>query len=316
LKDFLKNNGLWILFAGAVISVALALMSYFSTTSAPLVNAVNVLVSPFRSAYTAVAAWFNDKQNYYRDTTDLLEENDALRKRIAELEADLRQAEDDSKEKEVLRDALELRKQRRDLELESAMITERSVTNWTSSLTLNKGTSHGVESGDAVIDGAGSLVGVVREVGMNWCTVLTVVDTDTSLGAQVFRTKELGVAQGDFSLMRENRLRPILEQLLPVLALSAWGELPEGLEITFPPLWTPKADELANIAKAKTETVITAFQSGLLTAGAAQMELKKLAKETGLFDAISDEEIAANKGRTYQDVTALRDPLAGLGLDP
>ena len=116
--------------------------------------------------------------------------------------------------------------------------------------------------------------------------------------------------------LRENRLRPILEQLLPVLALSAWGELPEGLEITFPPLWTPKADELANIAKAKTETVITAFQSGLLTAGAAQMELKKLAKETGLFDAISDEEIAANKGRTYQDVTALRDPLAGLGLDP
>ena len=127
MKDFLKNNGLWILFAGAVISVALALMSYFSTTSAPLVNAVNVLVSPFRSAYTAVAAWFNDKQNYYRDTTDLLEENDALRKRIAELEADLRQAEDDSKENEVLRDALELRKQRRDL---FQKITHRRSCTW------------------------------------------------------------------------------------------------------------------------------------------------------------------------------------------
>ena len=163
MKNFLKNNGLWILFAGAVISVALALMSYFST-SAPLVNAVNVMVSPFRSAYTAVATWFNDKQNYYRDTTNLLEENAALRKRVAKLEADLRQAEDDRKENEILRDALELRKQRRELELESAMITERSVTNWTSSLTLNKGTSHGVESGDAVIDGTGSLVGVVREV--------------------------------------------------------------------------------------------------------------------------------------------------------
>ena len=88
MKNFLKNNGLWILFAGAVISVALALMSYFSATSAPLVNAVNVLVSPFRSAYTAVATWFNDKQNYYRDTTALLDENAALRKRVAELEAD------------------------------------------------------------------------------------------------------------------------------------------------------------------------------------------------------------------------------------
>ena len=207
MKDFLKNNGLWILFAGAVISVALAAMSYFSTTSAPLVNAVNVALSPFRSAYTAVAEWFNDKQNYYRDTTALVEENAALRRQIAKLEAELRQAEDDSKENETLRDLLELRKQRRDLVWESAVITERSATNWTSSLTLNKGTSHGVESGDAVIDGAGSLVGIVRDVGLNWCTVLTVVDTDTSLGAQVFRTKDLGLAVGDFSLMESRRLR-------------------------------------------------------------------------------------------------------------
>nr|WP_326127297.1 rod shape-determining protein MreC [uncultured Oscillibacter sp.] len=238
MKNFLKNNGLWILFAAAVISVALALMSYFSTTSAPLVNAANVLVSPFRSAYTAVATWFNDKQNYYRDTTALLEENAALRKRIAQLESDLRQAEDDSKENEVLRDALELRRQRRELELESAMITERSVTNWTSSLTLNKGTAHGVESGDAVIDGTGSLVGVVREVGLNWCTVLTVVDTDTSLGAQVFRTKDLAIAAGNFSLMEQNRLRleflPAGCQLLSgdLVQTSGLGEYyPSGLVI-------------------------------------------------------------------------------------
>ena len=37
--------------------------------------------------------------------------------------------------------------------------------------------------------------------------MLTIVDTDTSLGAQVFRTKDLGLAQGDFSLMEEERLR-------------------------------------------------------------------------------------------------------------
>ena len=32
-----------------------------------------------------------------------------------------------------------------------------------------------------------------------------------------------------------------------------------------------------------------------------------------MFDSITDEEIAANKGKTYQDVTALRDPVMGLG---
>lgn len=81
MKDFLKNNGLWILFAGAVIAVALALMSYFSTNTSPLVNLVNTVTSPFRAVYTSVADWLTDKQNYYEDTTALKAENEALKKR-------------------------------------------------------------------------------------------------------------------------------------------------------------------------------------------------------------------------------------------
>ena len=207
MKNFLKEHGLWILFAGAVIAVAMAALSFFSVTSSPLVNITKTLTSPFRSAYTAVATWFNDKQNYYRNTTALEEENAALRQRIAQMEEDIRQAELDSDENQRLRELLELREQRRDFQLEAALITEHAVSNWTSSLSLNKGTAHGVENGDCVIDETGALVGIVREVGVNWCTVLTIVDSDTSLGAQVFRTKDLALAVGDFSLMEENRLR-------------------------------------------------------------------------------------------------------------
>lgn len=46
---------------------------------------------------------------------------------------------------------------------------------------------------------------------------------------------------------------------------------------------------------------------------AAMRELKKLSGETGLFDGISDEEIEASVGVSYQDVTQLRDPISGLG---
>lgn len=207
MKNFLRNHGIWVLFAAAVIAVMLAVMSYLSNTSSPLVNAANVIASPFRSAYTAVATWFNDKQNYYRDTTQLQEENAELRRKIAEMEAEVRQAEADREENRRLRELLDLREQRRDFVFESAFITEHEVTNWTSSLTLNKGTIHDVAVNDCVIDETGALVGVVSEVGTNWCTVLTIVDTDTSMGARVFRTKDLGLAQGDFSLTDENRLR-------------------------------------------------------------------------------------------------------------
>ncbi|MBE6995419.1 MAG: rod shape-determining protein MreC [Ruminococcaceae bacterium] len=240
MKNFFKQNGLWILFAGAIVAAALAVLSVLSANSSPLVNIAETITAPLRSVSTAVANWFNDRQNYYRDTTALQAENAELRRRLAEMEAAVRQAEKDSAENARLRKLLDLRKQRRDLtsDLEAAFVTEHTVTNWTSSLTLDKGTLHGVESGDCVIDETGALVGVVSACGTNWSTVLTIIDTDVSLGAQVFRTKDLGLAQGNFSLMGENRLRldylPTECRLLSgdlVVSSGLGGYFPAGLVI-------------------------------------------------------------------------------------
>ena len=44
-------------------------------------------------------------------------------------------------------------------------------------------------------------------------------------------------------------------------------------------------------------------------------ELKKLEEETGMFGSLTDEEITAAEGKSYQDLTALRDPLMGLGFE-
>ena len=112
---------------------------------------------------------------------------------------------------------------------------------------------------------------------------------------------------------REAKVRPALQKLLPVLAMSAWGFVPDDLNFTFPPLWTPTATETAEIALKKAQAIRDTFQAGLFQADTAMKELKKLEDETGMFGSISDEEIAASAGQTYQDVTALRDPLMGLG---
>ena len=73
MKDFLKNNGLWILFAGAVIAVALALLSYFSTNSSPLVNLANTVTAPFRAVSASVSGWVAEKENYFADNRWLKE---------------------------------------------------------------------------------------------------------------------------------------------------------------------------------------------------------------------------------------------------
>lgn len=111
---------------------------------------------------------------------------------------------------------------------------------------------------------------------------------------------------------REAKLRPALERLLPVMAMSAWGAVPDDLKIDFPPLWTPTAKEVADIAKVKSEAAIAGFQAGLYDKATAMKELKKLEDETGMFGSLSDDEIDASKGMSFQDVTALRDPLVGL----
>lgn len=239
MKEFLKRYGLWILFATAVVAVGLAVLSFFSTTSSPLANLAGIVTSPFRAAYTSVSTWIQDKQNYYEDITALKAENEELKLQLANMEAQVRQAQNDSEENQRLRILLNLREQRRDLsDFEAATITEHSTSNWTSYLTLNRGTDHGVEKNDCVITEAGYLVGVVSEVGANWCTVLNIIDTDTSLGAQVFRTDDIGVAEGDFSLMSQGQLRldylPAGAQLLNgdlVVTSGLGGYYPSGLII-------------------------------------------------------------------------------------
>jgi rod shape-determining protein MreC len=207
LKHFWKQHGLWVLFAAAVVAVGLALISYFSNTSSPLANVAGVVSSPFRTAYTSVAGWFNDKQDYYRDTRALEAENKDLKSRIAKMEEEVRQAQSDSDENKRLRKLLNLREKQRDFSLEPAAVIAHSDSNWTSSLTLNCGTNRGIAVNDCVVTEDQYLVGVVSEAGVNWCTVLTVLDTDTSLGAKVFRTDDIGVAEGDFDLMDQGKLK-------------------------------------------------------------------------------------------------------------
>lgn len=112
--------------------------------------------------------------------------------------------------------------------------------------------------------------------------------------------------------LRETEFRFMLERLLPVLALSAWGEVPDDLDIAFPPLQTPDSKEVAEIAEKKTGAVVMAYQSDLLDSATAQMELQSLSDDAGLFSNISEDSIKQGKGQWYSDQKGMRDVMAGL----
>ena len=86
--------------------------------------------------------------------------------------------------------------------------------------------------------------------------------------------------------MQERNLRPALEKLLPVLAISSWGYAPEDMEIVFEPVMTTSPAERAELVQKLSSDVIQAFQAGLLTREQALEELKSRGEELGVYAKI------------------------------
>lgn len=206
MKRFFSKYGIWLLAGLATVVVALCVISAVSSGTPFLRNAAGVIASPFRSAGSAVAGWFGDIGDHFDSVEALQQENEDLRAEVADLKEQLRQAKKDQEENQRLRKLLDLQEQRRDLQLVSARVSERAVDNWSSVLTLNRGTNAGIAIGDCAIDEYGDLVGVVTDAGLNWCSVTTVLDTTSAIGAKIFRTEQVAVAQGQLSLMTEGQL--------------------------------------------------------------------------------------------------------------
>ena len=83
--------------------------------------------------------------------------------------------------------------------------------------------------------------------------------------------------------LQERQLRPALEKLLPVMAVSCWGWVPEGLDIVFEPAMTASPMERAELSEKLSAPVIEAFRAGLLTREQALAELKARGAELGAF---------------------------------
>ena len=205
MKRLFTKYGVAVLSVAVAVAVLLSVLAYFSGTSG-LSKAAGAIAAPFRRAGAAITDTVTGWRQYFTDFDQLQQENQALKQELAKLQDDVRRAELALDENQRLRDLLELRAQRHDLQLESARITGSDASNWSSVLTINKGSAHEVAAGDCVIDQNGALVGIVTEVGWNWSSVRTIVDSDASVGAMVFRSGQTALAQGDFSLMGRERL--------------------------------------------------------------------------------------------------------------
>ena len=254
MKNFLRENGILLVVIAALCAAALWLLSALLGFN-PLSNLLGVLSTPFRTAISSAATWAEGCYDYAFRYEQLQEENAALRQRVAELEEETRQAQDANRQNEFYRELLGLAEKRADFDFEDATVTIRSTSNWNSTITINKGSNVDVALGDCVVDAYGNLVGTISEVGFNYSVVSTVVDATTEMGGRIPRTDDNAVLEGDFTLMREGRLKLayLPENSQPIsgdqITTSGLGDIyPSGLVVGVVESIQTEADGLTRYA--------------------------------------------------------------------
>lgn len=206
MKFLLRRKGLLIAVIVILAIVIMAVASLIAGGTNPVTNFLGTLFKPIQTFMSGLTGGIESYYGYMYDYDTLLAENAQLRLRIAEYEKAAREYVEAVEENERLKELLDVSEKRPDLKFAPARIMDRDTSNWSRTFTLDQGSSSDISKGDCVITSEGYWLGVITEVGINWSTMITVIDTDTSVAARIFRTGEAGVAEGRFDLMQEGKL--------------------------------------------------------------------------------------------------------------
>ena len=192
----------------AVVLVLVLVPSVFAAFGrTDLVRSALVTVSkPFSLAGSKIASAVNGFTDIFTDYDRLKEENEALREELESLRAEEHRAEVVQNENEWLKSYLNFHNAHPDYLLTDARIIAREAGNYATVLTLDRGTVHGIKTEMPVILEDG-LFGYVSEAGLDWCRVVTVVETASSVGVYTDRTGAVGVVEGDPSLRNDGNCR-------------------------------------------------------------------------------------------------------------
>lgn len=192
--------------AAVLLCIAAAVYSGVSGQNSILKRGMQAFLLPGQRAATHTAVKVADKYNQLFRYDALKAENEALQKQVAELTAQLEKQQDMAKEAQSLRDLLEFSERNSEFSYAEAEVIGRTLDEWSSVLTIDAGSAEGLAINDPVVTGLG-MVGYISALNEHSAQVTTILDSNMSAGVRVIRTGVLAVAQGDYQLMTDERLR-------------------------------------------------------------------------------------------------------------
>jgi rod shape-determining protein MreC len=180
----------------AVILAMIVTVGSVMNVGRPGESLVQTVLSPFRSAASALVRQIERYYDYIFQYESLKAENRALTAKVMEMEEDVRSADALQRENERLHQLLNMKAEFEDHRYESAYIISWESSNWKSAFTIGKGTNSGITAGMVAVTEYNQVVGLVTEAGSNWATVTTVLDSSLGISATVASTGYNGVVEG------------------------------------------------------------------------------------------------------------------------
>ena len=165
-------------------------------------NIVGTVTFPVRWCISAIADGFEGWGTYFQSIDSLMKQNEALKEENESLSDRLDEAELLEEENERLREYLGIKNKYPSFTMEEGRVISYSSGNYMTNFTLDKGSLHGIDVNMPVITARG-IVGRVSEVGLNWCMVSTIIESNVAVGAYVQRSGTGGMINGDYSMMHE-----------------------------------------------------------------------------------------------------------------
>ena len=196
-----------ILVLAVLLALGTAVVAYLSASATPGQSVVQTILTPFRSGFQSMTRMAERYYSYLFEFDSLQAENDALKKKVAEMEQEVRLADSLQRENERLRQLTKLAEDHEDYNFASAYIVSWDSSNYQSSFTIGKGSAAGLTEGMVAVTEYGQVVGLITAVGSNWATVTTVLDSSLQISGSVASSGYTGIVQGAFATGYEGKLR-------------------------------------------------------------------------------------------------------------
>ena len=206
MRHLFTNKIRALLVVAVLLTAGLAALSSISGQSIPGLLVQGIL-APFRFAGNALTTQAQNIYSYMFEYEALVAENEALRKQIADMNDLAREADAVARENQRLRDVLDMTGTHEDYVLVDAYIISWSSTDWSNTLTINRGSNSGIEVGMCAITSDREVVGLVTEVGPNFAVVKTVLDSTLEISATIASSGYNGMVTGDYIDGRKDMLR-------------------------------------------------------------------------------------------------------------